>query len=97
MKNRRSFTPEEKARIILEVLASEQTLAEIAAKYGVHSNQLQRWKKQFLENASAAFKTETSGESKELQKIEEEKDALLKKVGQLSIEVDWLKKKSGFK
>ena len=97
MKNRRSFTPEEKARITLEVLASEKTLTEIAAKYGVHINQLQRWKKQFLENAGAAFKAENSRESKELQKIEEEKEALLKKVGQLTIEVDWLKKKSGFK
>jgi putative transposase len=97
MKNRRSFKPEEKAKIVLEILSGEQTLTEIGAKYGVHTNQLQRWKKQFLENAAAAFEKENSEESKELKKMEEEKEALLMKVGQLTVEVDWLKKKSGIK
>lgn len=81
----------------MEILSGEQTLTEIGAKYGVHANQLQRWKKQFLENAAAAFEKENSEESKELKKMEEEKEALLMKVGQLTVEVDWLKKKSGIK
>lgn len=97
MSKRRQFTPEQKAKIVLEILAGDQTLAEIAAKYNVHTNQLQRWKKQFLENAGAVFTKENSGESKELKKAEEQNEALLKKVGQLTIEVDWLKKKSGLK
>lgn len=97
MKNRRSFKPDEKAKIVLEILAGEQTLTEIGTKYGVHTNQLQRWKKQFLENAAAAFEKENSEESKELKKMEEEKEALLMKVGQLTVEVDWLKKKSEIK
>ncbi|HPX68822.1 MAG TPA: transposase, partial [Bacillota bacterium] len=44
MEKRRNFTPEEKAKIVIEVLREEKTLNEIAAQYEVHPNQLSRWK-----------------------------------------------------
>ena len=97
MSKRRTFTPDQKAKIVLEFLSGEHTIAELSAKYDVHATQLQRWKKEFLENAGAAFDKKSSKESKEIQELEEKEEALLKKIGQLTVEVDWLKKKSGLK
>lgn len=97
MKKRRRFTPKEKANIVLEVLAGNQTLREVATEHKVHENQIQRWKKQFLENAGAAFEKDSTKKAEEIKQLEEEKEELFKKVGQLTIEADWLKKKSGFK
>lgn len=97
MKNRRTFTPKEKANIVLEVLEGNRTLREIATEYKVHENQIQRWKKQFLENAGAAFEKENTKQANEMKQLQEEKEELFKKVGQLAVEVDWLKKKSGFR
>lgn len=97
MKNRRTFTSEEKAKIVLEVLEGTRTLREIATENKVHENQIQRWKKQFLENAGATFEKENTEQAGEVKKLQEEKEELFKKVGQLAVEVDWLKKKSGFR
>ena len=47
MSKRRTFNPEQKAKIVLELLSGEQTMAELYAKYDVHAAQLQRWKKSF--------------------------------------------------
>jgi transposase len=57
------------------------------------SNQIGRWKKQLLEAAPDIFNRE---KDKEAEKKEVERDRLYKKVGQLQIEVDWLKKKTGY-
>lgn len=81
----------------MEVLANNRTLREIATEYKVHENQIQRWKKQFLENAGVVFEKDSTKTAGEIQQLEEEKEELFKKVGQLTVEVDWLKKKSGFK
>lgn len=97
MKKRRTFTPRGKANIVLEVLAGNRTLREIATEHKVHENQILRWKKQFFENAGAAFEKDSTKKAGEVKQLEEEKEELFKKVGQLTIEVDWLKKKSGFK
>ena len=94
MEKRRNFKPEEKAKIVLEVLREEKTLTEIAAYYEVHPNQLSRWKAEFIQNAARAFNKETDEVEKVKQSYEKEKDELLKQIGQLSYEVTWLKKKS---
>ena len=94
MDKRRKFKPEEKARIVLEVLREERTLAEIAAEHEVHPNQLSGWKTEFLKNAARAFSKEEDEVEKVKQSHEKEKDELLKQIGQLSYEVSWLKKKS---
>ena len=54
MEKRRNFKPEEKAKIVMEVLREERTLTEIAAEYEVHPNQLSRWKAEFIQNAGRA-------------------------------------------
>jgi putative transposase len=92
MEKRRNFTPEEKAKIVIEVLREEKTLNEIAAEYEIHPNQLSRWKAEFISNAGRVFSKETDEVEKVKQAYEKEKDELLKQIGQLSYEVNWLKK-----
>ena len=67
-----------------------KTITRLASGYGVHANQISIWKKQLLDAAPAAF---SNGKDKDVEKKEVERDHLYKKVGQLQIEVDWLKKR----
>jgi transposase len=94
MEKRRRFTPEEKAKIVLEMLREERTVAEIAAEYEIHPTQLHKWKAEALDNLPAIF-TRGAGENEKMRKQhEKEKEQLTQQIGQLSIELNWLKKKS---
>lgn len=95
MEKRRKFTPQEKSKIVLEVLREEKTLSQIAAEYQVHPNVLSRWKSEFMANADKVFSKEIDEAEKVKQSYEQEKDELLRQIGQLTYEVNWLKKKSG--
>jgi len=90
---RKKHSNELKARIALDAIRGQKTMSELASEYGVHANQIGRWRKQLLEAAPDIF---TRGKDKEAEKNEVERDHLYKKVGQLQIEVDWLKKKTGY-
>lgn len=96
MAKRRTFSPEFKSKLVLEVLREERPLGEIASEYDISPNQLRNWKIEFLKNASRAFSE--SRDEKEIRarekEMDEQYDALMAKVGQLTIENDWLKKKS---
>ncbi len=87
---RKKYSKELKARIALDAIQGQKTIAELASEYGVHANQISTWKKQLLDAAPAAL---TRGKDKDAEKKEIERDRLYKKVGQLQIEVDWLKKR----
>lgn len=93
---KRIYTSEFKAQVVLEVLREEKTLSEIASEKELHPNQIRNWKREFLEKASSVF--EDSKEKKEAARREkeaaEEKAAMLKTIGQLTLERDFLKKKS---
>jgi len=93
---RRQFTPEFKTKIVLEILREEKTISEIAAENGISPNQLRNWKKEFVENAVKVFsENRDARESKANEReMQQDRNDLLAKVGQLTIEVDWLKKKS---
>jgi transposase-like protein len=93
---RRQFTPEFKTKIVLELLREEKTLSEIASEHDISPNQLRNWKNEFVENAVKVFSQNRDvKESKANEKeMEQDRNDLLAKVGQLTIEVDWLKKKS---
>jgi len=90
---RRKYTPEEKAKIVLEVLREENTLAEIANKYDVSQQLISRWKSEFLSNMATVFDKKTNETEKLKIEYEAEKEALVTKIGQLTIDIDWLKKK----
>jgi putative transposase len=94
MSKRNQYSGEQKTNIVLEMLREEQTVNEIAAKYGVHPNMLSRWKQEFLERAPEIFKRGMSDAEKHLREEKEHVAQLERKVGQLTYEVDWLKKKS---
>lgn len=81
--------------MVLEVLDSEKTVNEIASKYKVLPTSLKSWKKQFLENMSLAFdKSTVVKEYKdEIETLQKDKDTLAKKVGNLTVEKDFLVEK----
>ena len=87
----RNFSAEQKTKIVLEILESEKTLAEISKQYEVTSKTLQNWKKQFLENASLAFEPAkvVSEYKKEIEELKEQNDELAKALGKSTIERDW--------
>lgn len=88
-RKRRSFSPEFKARVALEALSCDQTLSELASKYGVHPNQISAWKKQAKEGIVESF----SGRKK---RDGHDGDAQIKelhaKIGELTVEKDFLAK-----
>ena len=90
---RKKYSKELKARIALDAIKAQKSVAELASEYGVHANQISILKKQLLDAAPAAF---SNRKDKDSEKKEVERVHLYKKVGQLQIEVDWLKKKTGY-
>ena len=89
---RKVFTGTQKAKVALEAIKGTKTINEIAQEQGVHPNQVSQWKKELLENAGSLF------ESKRGPKVvnaQSDPDRLYAKIGQLNMELDWLKKKSG--
>ncbi len=92
-KKRRKHCAEFKTKVVLDLLKGTQTLAELAGKYGVHPTQLTKWKRTFLENAPQLFSQSNGSPGKEKSDAAIESE-LYKKIGQLQMELDWLKKKS---
>lgn len=97
MEKRNRYTPEFKAKVVFEVLREEQTVNEIAAKYEISPVMLSRWKAEFIERAPSVFEKKSGEADKVRKEYESKQEHLEKLVGQLTIEVDWLKKKSGLK
>lgn len=89
---RNNYTPEYKAKLVLEVLQGERELGTIAAENGINPNMLRNWKKEFIENASRAF--DETRQAKEARRkeaaLEKEKAQMLKTIGQLTLERDFL-------
>jgi transposase-like protein len=80
-----------KAKVGLEALKGIKTLAEIAQEYEVHPTQISQWKTILLERLPEVF---TRGPTAEVKQAEREVARLHEKVGELTMELDWLKKKS---
>lgn len=89
-KQRRKHTAEFKARVALEAIKGLETINEIAAKYELHPVQVGNWKKELLENVPELFERKNAAKDKDAEK---ERAQLERKVGQLSMEVDFLEKK----
>lgn len=97
MRKRRTFTPEQKAKIVVEILKNEKTLSELATEYEVQTSQLQTWKSEALEKMHQLFTKDSDELEKVQKKHDAEVDELTRQIGQLTVEVNWLKKKSGIK
>jgi len=78
-----------KKKIALEALREDKTIEEIAKEHSLHRVQVCKWKKELLDGAESIFE----GKPKRKAKPDDEKAVLERKVGQLTIEIDWLKKK----
>ena len=94
-RQRRNFSAKFKTDLVIEAIKGEKTINEIAAENNIQPNLLRNWKNEFLQNASIVFDEKRDENIR--QKLEEEraeKAAYAKKVGQLTMQVDWLKKKS---
>ena len=89
--SRKNHTPEFKARVALEALKGIQTLSELASQYGVHPNQISHWKKQLQQNADQLFARQPTSDQRADEALKAE---LYQQIGQLKVELDWVKKKA---
>ena len=91
---RKSFTAEFKARVVLEILREEKSIAQLASEHDVHSNQLNSWKKAVLGGLPEllADGRRKDGEKEELKQQVQE---LYTQLGEVTSQLNWLKKKSG--
>jgi transposase-like protein len=89
MAKRRNFSADFKAKVALEAIKGQRTVSEIAARHNIHPNLVTLWKKALLEHASHAF---SDTRSRDRAADEELKAQLYRQIGQLKVELDWLKK-----
>jgi len=80
-----------RAKVALEAVKGEKTMAELSNEFGVHANQIGRWRKQLLETLPELFSDRRRKKDKDKDELISE---LYRQIGQLKVELDWLKKKS---
>ena len=91
---RKNFSAEFKGKVALEAIKDQKTVNEIASENGIFPNQVIKWKKELVDRISELY---SENKSKEIKQNEELVPHLYRQIGQLKVEVDWLKKKSGIK
>jgi len=84
-KTRKNYSPAFKAKVALEAVREQSTVAEIARRHKVHANQVYKWKQELLSNMARVFERDGSGSEST-----EREDQLLKKIGELTVERDFL-------
>jgi len=91
-KTRKRFKAEFKSKVALAALQERQTLNELSQEFGVHPNQISLWKKELQSRSKELFRT-----AKDKEKVYNQEliPKLYQEIGQLKVELDWLKKKVG--
>lgn len=89
---RKRHSAEFKAKVALEAIKGQNTINEIAAKYQVHPNLVTQWKKLALQALPQIFSDPNRRADHQREQLEA---TLYQQIGQLKVELDWLKKKAG--
>ncbi len=93
MKTKRTHRDKEfKFKVAIEAIKGEKQIAELAAEFRVHPQQISEWKKELLDKGPELFSTKAESNIK---KIEKERDQLYRTIGHLQVRIDWLKKTLG--
>ena len=90
-KIRKSYSAAFKAKVALEAIKKEKTISQLSSEYGVHANQINQWRKRLLEELPEIFSKKRQKKEKDTEDLQAE---LYRQIGQLKVELDWLKKKS---
>jgi len=86
---RKKYDAALKAKIALEAVKGDKTIREISSAYGVHPREIMKWKQQLLEELPSIF---TDKKIKVKQEQEDLEAELYRQIGQLKVEIEWLKK-----
>lgn len=89
MKSKRKFTPEFKTKVVLDALQERQSTSELAKKYTLNADQINKWKREFKSKASLLF---SNGYKEPDEKADRDKQKLYETIGQQKVEIDFLKK-----
>lgn len=89
---RKTYSTEFKVKVVLEAFKGQRTINEVSSQYGIHPNQVKQWKKQAVESLPEVFSTRRVRVGQEEEAL---KGQLYQQIGQLKVELDWLKKKVG--
>ena len=89
-RKRRAFSGKFKSQVALEAIKGLKSVNQIAAEHEIHPVQVSKWKKELLEHSEEIFQSPTRKDTEQGQR---EAERLERKVGQLTMQVDWLKKK----
>jgi len=92
-KSRKKFDASFKAKVALEALREDMTVPELAKRHGVHPNQIYMWKKQVVDNVSSLFARGVGAAVEGEEEREREASQLYAKIGQLTVERDFLAKR----
>lgn len=93
MATRKRYSADFKSKLVIEALKEQRTVQEIAADHGLNPNLLFKWRKEFLEHPERVFdEKKRAGEvQRKEEEVAAEKDAMLRKIGILTIERDYLR------
>lgn len=90
---KRQHSVEFKTKVVLELLREVDTLSVICSRYSIHPTQARRWKEKAIESLQNSFNGSDNSVAKELTDTKQLNEELFKQIGQLKVELDWLKKK----